>query len=62
MRMLLGLAQPTAGLAEVLGRDVAPPSLLARERVGYLAGDFKTLRSSSRAPPCSPTSRACAAT
>jgi ABC-2 type transport system ATP-binding protein len=37
MRMLLGLARPTAGRAEVLGRDV----LSARERVGYLAGDFE---------------------
>jgi ABC-2 type transport system ATP-binding protein len=37
MRMLLGLAKPTAGRAEVLGRDV----LSARARVGYLAGDFE---------------------
>jgi beta-exotoxin I transport system ATP-binding protein len=37
MRMLLGLARPTAGSAEVLGRDV----LSARGRVGYLAGDFE---------------------
>jgi ABC-2 type transport system ATP-binding protein len=37
MRMLLGLARPTAGRAEVLGRDV----LAARTRVGYLAGDFE---------------------
>ena len=37
MRVLLGLAMPTAGSAEVLGRDV----LSARGRVGYLAGDFE---------------------
>ena len=37
MRLLLGLAKPTAGSAEVLGRDV----LSARARVGYLAGDFE---------------------
>ncbi len=37
MRMLLGLARPTAGRAEVLGTDV----LSARRRVGYLAGDFE---------------------
>jgi len=37
MRLLLGLARPTAGRAEVLGRDV----LSARSRVGYLAGDFE---------------------
>jgi len=37
MRMLLGLARPTAGSAEVLGSDV----LAARARVGYLAGDFE---------------------
>jgi ABC-2 type transport system ATP-binding protein len=36
MRMLLGLARPTSGRAEVLGRDVR----VARELVGYLAGDF----------------------
>ena len=37
MRMLLGLARPSAGRAEVLGTDV----LSARRRVGYLAGDFE---------------------
>jgi ABC-2 type transport system ATP-binding protein len=37
MRMLLGLARPTAGRAEVLGQDV----LSARRRVGDLAGDFE---------------------
>jgi len=37
MRMLLGLARPTAGRAEVLGTDV----LSARRRIGYLAGDFE---------------------
>jgi ABC-2 type transport system ATP-binding protein len=37
MRMLLGLARPTAGRIEVLGRD----ALAARARVGYLAGDFE---------------------
>ena len=41
MRVLLGLARPTAGRAELLGHDVAADGLAARRRVGYLAGDFE---------------------
>jgi ABC-2 type transport system ATP-binding protein len=41
MRLLLGLARPTAGRAEVLGHDVARDGLAARRRVGFLAGDFE---------------------
>ena len=41
MRVLLGLARPTAGRAELLGHDVASDGLAARRRVGYLAGDFE---------------------
>jgi ABC-2 type transport system ATP-binding protein len=41
MRMLLGLAKPTAGRAEVLGHDATRDGLAARRRVGYLAGDFE---------------------
>jgi beta-exotoxin I transport system ATP-binding protein len=41
MRMLLGLAKPTSGRAEVLGHDATRDGLAARRRVGYLAGDFE---------------------
>ena len=41
MRVLLGLARPTSGRAELLGHDIAADSLAARRRVGYLAGDFE---------------------
>ena len=41
MRVLLGLARPTAGRAELLGHDVVADGLAARRRVGYLAGDFE---------------------
>jgi len=41
MRVLLGLARPTSGRAELLGHDVAADGLAARRRVGYLAGDFE---------------------
>ena len=41
MRLLLGLARPTSGRAEVLGHDAARDGLAARRRVGYLAGDFE---------------------
>jgi ABC-2 type transport system ATP-binding protein len=37
MRILLGLARPTAGSATVLGHDVVTESLQIRHRVGYLA-------------------------
>ena len=37
LRILLGLARPTAGSARVLGFDVVTQSLQVRERVGYLA-------------------------
>ncbi len=40
MRLLLGLARPTAGTASVLGLDALTDSLAIRRRVGYLAGDF----------------------
>ena len=40
MRLLLGLAAPTAGSARVLGRDVDCDGRVVRRRVGYLAGDF----------------------
>lgn len=36
MRLLLGLARPTGGSAQVLGLDVAADSLAVRRRVGYL--------------------------
>ena len=41
MRVLLGLARPTSGRAELLGHDIAADGLAARRRVGYLAGDFE---------------------
>ena len=41
MRVLLGLARPTSGRAELLGHDIASDGLAARRRVGYLAGDFE---------------------
>ena len=41
MRVLLGLARPTSGRAELLGHDIAGDGLAARRRVGYLAGDFE---------------------
>ena len=37
MRLLIGLARPTAGQARVLGFDVATDSLQIRRRIGYLA-------------------------
>jgi ABC-2 type transport system ATP-binding protein len=40
MRMLVGLAAPTAGAAQVLGHDIVRESLAVRRRVGFLAGDF----------------------
>jgi ABC-2 type transport system ATP-binding protein len=40
MRLLLGLAQPTAGSARLLGLDMASDGLAIRRRTGYLAGDF----------------------
>jgi ABC-2 type transport system ATP-binding protein len=40
MRMLLGLAIPTAGTASLLGLDSVRDGLAVRRRVGYLAGDF----------------------
>ena len=41
MRVLLGLARPTSGRAELLGHDIEADGLAARRRVGYLAGDFE---------------------
>jgi ABC-2 type transport system ATP-binding protein len=40
MRLLLGLIEPTAGSARVLGLDCAAGSLDIRRRVGFLPGDF----------------------
>jgi ABC-2 type transport system ATP-binding protein len=40
MRLLLGLAEPTAGRAWLLDGDIARNGLALRRRVGYLAGDF----------------------
>jgi ABC-2 type transport system ATP-binding protein len=40
MRLLLGLIEPTAGSARVLGIDCAAGSLDIRRRVGFLPGDF----------------------
>lgn len=39
IKLLLGLARPTAGSATVFGRDVVEDSLEIRRRVGYLAQD-----------------------
>ncbi|MCH8911825.1 MAG: ABC transporter ATP-binding protein [Chloroflexi bacterium] len=39
IKLLLGLAQPTAGNATLFGRDVANDGLDIRRRVGYLAQD-----------------------
>ena len=39
IKLLLGLARPTAGSATVFGRDVVDDSLEIRKRVGYLAQD-----------------------
>lgn len=36
MRLLLGLARPTGGKAEVFGHDVVTESMDVRRRVGYL--------------------------
>lgn len=40
MRVLLGLAQPTSGVARLLGLDILSEGLAIRRRTGYLAGDF----------------------
>ena len=40
IRMLLDLIRPTAGRAEVLGRDARRDSLAIRRRVGYLPGEL----------------------
>jgi ABC-2 type transport system ATP-binding protein len=39
IRILLGLARPTAGQALVFGRDVVQDSIAVRRRTGYLAQD-----------------------
>jgi ABC-2 type transport system ATP-binding protein len=41
IRLLLGLIQPTAGRARLLGVDVQRGSVEARRRVGYLPGDLR---------------------
>ena len=41
IRLLLGLIQPTAGRAAMLGLDLARASVEARRRVGYLPGDLR---------------------
>jgi ABC-2 type transport system ATP-binding protein len=40
IRLLLGLMLPTAGLAEVLGRDMARYPHLVRQQVGYMSQRF----------------------
>ena len=39
IKLLLGLAKPTAGSATVFGHDIARDSVEIRKRVGYLAQD-----------------------
>ena len=39
IKLLLGLARPTAGTATVFGRDIVEDSLDIRRRIGYLAQD-----------------------
>ena len=39
IKLLLGLARPTAGSATVFGHDIARDSVEIRKRVGYLAQD-----------------------
>jgi ABC-2 type transport system ATP-binding protein len=41
IRLLLGLIQPTAGRAAVLGRDTRRDGVASRGRVGYLPGDLR---------------------
>jgi ABC-2 type transport system ATP-binding protein len=53
IKLLLGLARPTAGTATVFGRDIATESVEIRSRVGYLAQeprfyDFMTARETLR--------------
>jgi ABC-2 type transport system ATP-binding protein len=40
MRLLMGLASPTAGSVRVLGSEVTRGAVELRRRIGYLAGDF----------------------
>ena len=40
MRLLMGLASPTAGSVRVLGSEVTRGTVELRRRIGYLAGDF----------------------
>jgi ABC-2 type transport system ATP-binding protein len=40
MRLLMGLASPTAGSVQVLGSEVTRRAVDLRRRIGYLAGDF----------------------
>jgi len=40
MRLLMGLASPTAGSVHVLGSEVTRRAVDLRRRIGYLAGDF----------------------
>ena len=39
IKLLLGLARPTAGTATVFGRDIVEDSLEIRRKIGYLAQD-----------------------
>ena len=39
MKLLLGLAQPTAGSGRVLDMDIVQDSVAIRQRIGYLAQD-----------------------
>lgn len=49
MKMLLGIAHPTAGNGTVLGRDIRRDSVAIRERVGYMPGDMGFYRGLSGA-------------
>ena len=41
IRLLLDLIRPTAGRAEILGRDTRAQTVEARRRVGYVPGDLR---------------------
>jgi len=40
IRVLMNFLQPTAGSAEILGRDIVNDSVVIKQSVGYLSGDF----------------------
>jgi ABC-2 type transport system ATP-binding protein len=41
IRLLLNFIQPSSGSATILGLDVVKDSVLLRQKIGYLSGDFK---------------------